>query len=82
LGWKYGDTAMSELITTTELTDAELDAVSGGFLDFGNAVWQENNATNMNLNVLGLGGENEQNISQSNTSLIGSAIFTSPVMKR
>jgi len=65
---------MSELIPMTELTDTELDAVCGGIFDFGNGVWQQNNATNTNLTVLGLGGETEQNIGQANVSLIGSAV--------
>jgi hypothetical protein len=67
---------MSELIPMTELTDTELDAVCGGFLDFGNTVLQSNSATNTNVNVLSVQvGETEQSISQHNTSLIGSAIF-------
>jgi hypothetical protein len=64
----------------SELIDTELDAVCGGILDFGNTVWQSNNATNTSVNVLSFqGGETEQSISQNNTSLIGSAIFTVPV---
>jgi hypothetical protein len=65
---------MYQLIPMTELTDKELDAVCGGFLDFGNTVLQTNNATATNVSVLSLGGETEQNIFQHNTSLIGSAI--------
>jgi hypothetical protein len=71
---------MSKLIPMTELTDNELDAVCGGLFDFGNAVWQNNSAQNINVGVLSLGGETEQSIQQSNTSLIGSAVFTTPVM--
>jgi hypothetical protein len=63
---------MTELI---QLTDTELDFVCGGILDFGNAVTQLNDASNFNMNVLGVGGNTTQNITQSNTSLIGSAIL-------
>jgi hypothetical protein len=68
---------MSELIPMIELTDTELDAVCGGFFDFGNAVAQSNSAQNINVNVLtaNLGGETEQTVFQHNTSLIGSAVF-------
>jgi hypothetical protein len=66
---------MSELIPMTELIDNELDAVCGGIFDFGNVVTQSNNAQNLNLTVLGLGGSTVQVISQHNTSLIGSAVI-------
>ncbi len=39
-----------------ELIDTELDAVSGGFLDFGNIVAQANNATQVGLAVGGTSG--------------------------
>ena len=66
---------MRELIPTTELTDTELDAVCGGLFDFGNVVPQSNNAQNLNLTVLGIGGFTAQGAFQHNTSLIGSAVF-------
>jgi hypothetical protein len=67
---------MSELITMTELTNTELDAVCGGVLDFGNAVTQLNSASNFNMNVLGVqAGDTHQTILQGNAALIGSAIF-------
>jgi hypothetical protein len=74
VGWKNGDTAMSELITMTELTSTELDAVCGGIFDFGNTVTQGNNSTQTMVNLFTLGGESEQNSIQSNVSLIGSAV--------
>jgi bacteriocin-like protein len=51
-----------------ELTDAELDAVSGGFFDIGNTVFQLN-AVGAQLGVA-LGGLVLQGIGQSNTSTI------------
>jgi hypothetical protein len=72
-GWKTGDTAMSELITMTELTDTELDAVCGGFLNFnwGNTVSQSNSAENFSMPVLSfVGGATTQTISQTNSSNI------------
>jgi hypothetical protein len=77
LGWKYGDTAMSELITTTELTDTELDSVCGGFLDFGNPVIQVNTGLNLNLSVLSASGPVWQSIGQGNTGLVGSLLSLS-----
>jgi len=65
---------MSELITMTELTDTELDAVCGGIFDFGNNVWQNNSNTQTSVNLFTFGGETEQNNRQSNVSLIGSAV--------
>jgi hypothetical protein len=73
LGLEKGDTAMSELIPMTELTDTELDAVCGGILDFGNVVPQNNSATNSAVTVLGVSGLTAQAIGQQNVSLIGSA---------
>jgi hypothetical protein len=71
-GWKTGDTAMSELITMTELTDTELDAVCGGVLDFGNVITQINTGLNLNINVLSFGGSSGQSILQGNGGLVGS----------
>jgi bacteriocin-like protein len=51
----------------TELSDAELDAVSGGLLDFLNTVLQSNTAANVNVSALSLV---QQVIAQSNTSNI------------
>jgi hypothetical protein len=51
-----------------ELADAELDAVSGGFFDFGNTVTQLN-VVAVQLGVA-LGGAVLQGIGQSNTSNI------------
>jgi bacteriocin-like protein len=51
----------------TELSDTELDAVSGGFLDFGNIITQ----TNIGVNVaLGLGSVIEQFVAQANSGNI------------
>lgn len=51
----------------TELSDTELDAVSGGFLDFGNIITQ----TNIGVNVaLGLGSVIQQLIGQTNSGNI------------
>jgi bacteriocin-like protein len=51
----------------TELSDTELDAVSGGFFDFGNIVTQ----TNVGVNIaLALGALVQQVIGQSNSSNI------------
>ena len=51
----------------TELGDTELDAVSGGFLDFGNIITQ----TNIGVNVaLGLGSVIQQLIGQTNSGNI------------
>jgi bacteriocin-like protein len=51
----------------TELSDAELDAVSGGFLDFGNIITQ----TNIGVNIaLGLGSLIQQVVGQANTGSI------------
>jgi|SoiMethySBSTD1v2_1073268.scaffolds.fasta_scaffold35497_6 bacteriocin-like protein len=51
----------------TELSDSELDAVSGGFLDFLNTVVQSNVGANVNLSVL---SAVTQILAQSNTSNI------------
>jgi bacteriocin-like protein len=57
----------------TELTDTELDAVTGGIFNFGNIVTQINNAENVGvaLNLGGLGGVANvaQFIGQGNFSL-------------
>ena len=54
-------------IPMRELTEKELDAVCGGFLDFGNSVLQ----TNVGVNIgLAFGGGVAQLIGQSNISLI------------
>jgi hypothetical protein len=68
---------MSELsaVLMTELTDMELDAVCGGFLDFGNPVIQINTGLNLNLAVLSASGPVAQAIGQGNTGLIGSALL-------
>jgi bacteriocin-like protein len=51
----------------TELSDTELDAVSGGFFDFGNIITQ----TNIGVNVaLGLGSVIQQVIAQANSGNI------------
>ena len=51
----------------TELSDTELDAVSGGFFDFGNIVTQSNTAANVNVSLL---SAVQQVIAQSNSSNI------------
>jgi hypothetical protein len=51
----------------TELSDLELDAVSGGFLDFGNIIVQPNIGLNL---ALGLGSVITQVIGQANTGNI------------
>jgi bacteriocin-like protein len=51
----------------TELSDTELDTVSGGFFDFGNLVAQANTAANVNVSALSLV---QQVIGQSNSSNI------------
>ena len=64
---------MSELIETPihELTETELDAVAGGFFDFGNTVTQSNAATVIGFNALTLGGGTVlQLVGQSNDSNI------------
>jgi bacteriocin-like protein len=57
----------------TELTDTELDAVTGGIFNFGNIITQINNAENVGvaLNLGGLGGVANvaQFIGQGNFSL-------------
>ena len=59
-----------KLIEVDELTESELDAVSGGFFDFGNDVTQVNAATLIGFNLLtGIGGV-VQVVGQSNTSTI------------
>jgi hypothetical protein len=67
---------VSELNTVamTELTDTELDAVCGGFLDFGNPVIQINTGLNLNLGVLSASGPVTQLIGQGNAGLIGSLV--------
>ena len=51
----------------TELSDTELDAVSGGFLDFLNTVIQSNTAANVSVSALSIV---QQVIGQSNSSNI------------
>ena len=51
----------------TELSDTELDTVSGGFLDFGNTVLQSNAAANVNVSAFSVV---LQGISKSNRSNI------------
>ena len=58
---------MRQLTEMTELSDTELDAVSGGFFDFGNSVWQSNTAANVNVSAFSLV---VQAIHQSNSSNI------------
>ena len=58
---------MRQLTEITELSDTELEAVSGGFLDFRNRVWQSNTAANVNVSLLSAVG---QLILQSNSSNI------------
>jgi bacteriocin-like protein len=67
---------MSELsaVAMAELTDTELEAVSGGFLDFGNPVIQINTGLNLNLAVLSATGPVAQAIGQGNAGLIGSLV--------
>jgi len=58
----------------TELTDTELDAVCGGFLDFGNLgnpITQINTGLNININVLSFGTSANQLIGQANAGLVG-----------
>ncbi len=57
---------VSEL-PVSELTDAELDAVCGGFLNFGNPVVQTNTALNVGV---ALGGSVQQLVGQANFSII------------
>jgi bacteriocin-like protein len=70
---------MSELsaVAMAELTDTELDAVSGGFLDFGNPVIQINTGLNLNLGVLSASGPVFQGIGQGNAGLLGSLVSLS-----
>ncbi len=71
---------MSELITMTELTDTELDAVCGGsILDWGNAISQSNSANQTVMNVLGFSGNTTQNLTQTNVAHIGDTLFTLPI---
>jgi bacteriocin-like protein len=51
----------------TELSDTELDAVSGGFFNFGNIITQTNIGVNL---ALGLGSTIQQLIVQANTANI------------
>jgi hypothetical protein len=71
---------MSELIPMTELTDTELDVVSGGIFDFGNIVAQTNTANQTAVNVFTVGSGIEQTAVQSNVSLIGSAVVFPSLM--
>ena len=54
-------------IPLSELTDTELDAVSGGFFDFGNSVAQINTGVQV---AVALGGGIAQLLGQSNISVI------------
>jgi bacteriocin-like protein len=58
---------MRQLTEITELSDTELEAVSGGLLDFRNRVWQSNTAANVNVSAFSLV---VQAIGQSNYSNI------------
>jgi hypothetical protein len=60
--------------TMYELTGTELDAVSGGVFDFGNEVTQANIAEQTGFNLLTVGGEVEQYLSQRNRSRIGGGV--------
>jgi hypothetical protein len=60
--------------TMYELTDTELDAVSGGLFDFGNEVNQANVAQQTGFNLLNDGGDVEQTLKQWNRSRIGGGI--------
>jgi hypothetical protein len=62
------------VVAMTELTDTELDAVSAGFLDFGNPVIQVNTGLNLNLAVLSATGPVAQWIGQGNAGLVGSLV--------
>jgi bacteriocin-like protein len=53
-----------------ELTDTELDAVSGGLFDFGNTVVQANAAQQTGFNLLNVGGGVAQTLIQANLSFI------------
>ena len=44
------------MIEVRELIDSEVEAVVGGAFDFGNAVFQQNNATQVGLALGGLSG--------------------------
>ena len=58
---------MRQLTEITELSDTELDAVSGGFFDFGNIVAQSNIGANVNVSLL---SAVTQLLAQSNSSNI------------
>jgi len=70
---------MSELITMTELTDTELDAVSGGndlvALNFGNIVTQVNLAE-QNAAVVGNGSITQNLTSTGSNSISGNLSST------
>jgi bacteriocin-like protein len=57
-------------VTMLELTDTELDAVSGGLFDFGNTVAQGNAAQQTGFNILNVGGGVAQTLLQANLSFI------------
>ena len=57
-------------VTMLELTETELDAVSGGLFDFGNTVTQGNAAQQTGFNILNVGGGVAQTLLQANLSFI------------
>jgi hypothetical protein len=66
---------MSEM---RELIDVELDAVCGGFLDFGNIVIQPNIATQVGVAVGGISGITGGNAGNASvTQLLGQLNFSS-----
>jgi hypothetical protein len=60
---------MREVTEMYELTGAELDAVSGGFLDFGNIVVQPNIGVQIGLSLFSLANIG-QLLNQGNNSTI------------
>jgi hypothetical protein len=66
---------MSEM---RELTDTELDAVCGGFFDFGNIVTQTNIATQVGVAVGGISGITGANAGNASVAqLLAQANFSS-----
>jgi len=66
---------MSEM---RELTDTEVDAVCGGFFDFGNIVTQTNIATQVGVAVGGISGITGGNAGNASvTQLLGQLNFSS-----
>jgi hypothetical protein len=61
-----------------EPIDTELDAVSGGFFDFGNTVAQANNATQVGLAFGGISGVTSDNAGNASVAqLLGQANVSS-----